>query len=69
MSNQSEAKTAQGYTRDRKVCGNCTYIRSDIRTKMLTPVASTWKEYHIRCSIGGFGVHKTATCNFHEAQI
>jgi hypothetical protein len=69
MSKQSEAKESQGYTRTLKMCSNCAWYESD-----LTPVEN-WagQVYHdeknIRCGLGGFKVHKTATCSRHKEKV
>jgi len=58
MSKQSEAKDRQDYTRELKTCGNCAHFKCD---------SEKWNGYiterNLRCGIGGFKVHKTATCN------
>ena len=70
MSKQSKAKEFQMYI-DKcipMVCGNCTSFTSD---KVQTCEPTTWKpegwwsEKNMRCSIGGFAVKKTGTCNLH----
>lgn len=63
MSKQSEAKEAQGYTREIKNCGNCAHFSCDVEM-------SEWNnnyriERNLRCGIGEFKIHKTATCNMH----
>lgn len=64
MSKQSEAKINQGYTRELKTCANCKHF-------CFKEEKAGWNnqyvlEKELRCGIGEFKVHKTATCNLHE---
>ena len=62
MSKQSEMKELQGYRTALRMCANCAHYRSEY--------AADWygqgREGKKRCSLGGFAVQKTATCNMHE---
>jgi len=64
MSKQSDAKAEQNYTRELKTCSNCKHFTYETEK-------SGWNnsytiEKNLRCGIGGFKVHKTATCDKHE---
>ncbi len=61
MSKQSEAKEKQNYTRDINNCGNCIHFKCD-REKWNSNII----ERNLRCSIGGFKIHKTAICDLYE---
>lgn len=65
MSKQSSAKEQQGYTRTIAYCGNCKHFKSDIE-KEIGRFGESTTEKNLRCGIGGFKVHKTATCKLHE---
>ena len=66
MSKQSEAKQAQGYTRTLKTCANCKHFTCEV-TNHKNPLGQSYTiDRNLRCSIGGFKVNKTATCNLHE---
>lgn len=65
MSKQSKEKEKQGYTRTLKTCGNCKHFHSKLTTES-NAFGSWTNETNLRCIIGGFKVHKTATCNMHE---
>jgi len=60
MSKQSEAKKAQNYKMPNEVgmCHNCQHYTREIEE-------TRWgsKERYARCSLGGFAVKKTATCD------
>ena len=61
MSKQSEAKKAQNYKTPNEVgmCHNCEHYASSLET---TPWGGK-KERHMRCTLGGFAVKKTASCD------
>ena len=61
MTNKAQAKLSQGYTRQMKTCANCANYTSEIRTDPEYPQYVT--ESYRLCSVGGFVVHKTATCD------
>lgn len=65
MSKQSEAKKNQNYRTTPDTCSNCTQYQSDIVEKR-TQFGSWKEEKGKRCSVGGFAVKKTATCDNHE---
>ncbi len=67
MSKQSEAKDKQHYVEKPvpKVCGNCRHYTSEIVTRKNFNFGCTnilTEEKAKRCSVGGFAVKKTATC-------
>ena len=78
MSDQSEAKAAQGYTTAVRNCGNCARFTSEKALPRwmanqnaarecvgLSPIYSipcNGIEKNFRCAIGGFAVKKTAVC-------
>jgi hypothetical protein len=64
MSKQKLAKELQGYTRETTNCGNCKHFTSTKETTKYGYVNET----NLRCGIGGFAIHKTARCNFHETE-
>lgn len=58
-SKQQIAKEQQGYTREISNCSNCKNFICEVET-----VNVHWTvERNLRCSIGGFKVNKTATCD------
>jgi len=64
MSKQSDAKAAQGFSKKPRQCNNCTHYRSDIKT-----IVEYWgdvtKESNKRCSIGGFAVGSSSSCDLY----
>jgi hypothetical protein len=63
MSKQSEAKVFQGYVvKPKKNCANCVSYRSDFIQRSWIRHKS-YDEKNKLCSIGGFAVQKTATCD------
>jgi hypothetical protein len=61
MSKQSESKILMGYSPHPRNCANCTHYSS-----ILVPnsgYSAFLKEKEKKCSIGGFAVKKTATCD------
>jgi hypothetical protein len=64
MSKQSEAKERQGYTRTLNTCSNCENFTCDKVRSEWNPSYSI--ERNLRCALGGFKVHKTATCKEHK---
>jgi len=65
MSKVSGAKIAQGYTRAKRDCSRCAHFKSEIVT-ISDKYGVYSEEKNLRCGIGGFKVHKTATCNKFE---
>jgi hypothetical protein len=62
MSKQSDAKEAQGYTRDPLNCSTCKHFTSEI--EQVHSYGHTYsKETNLRCGIGGFAVKKMDRCN------
>jgi hypothetical protein len=63
MSKQSEAKAAQHYNREPVNCGNCRHFEFDEITHKGAFGGGTYVEQKsLRCGIGRFKVHKTASC-------
>lgn len=68
MSKQSEAKKDQNYRETPDTCSNCSHYESQTVEKSYG--AASWtEEKGKRCSIGGFAVKKTATCDRHVRGI
>lgn len=65
MSRVAEAKKEQGYTRAKRDCSRCAHFTSD-ETVIQHQYGAYTEEKNLRCGIGGFKVHKTATCNKFE---
>lgn len=67
MSKQSEAKAAQNYRRTPDTCGNCAnYSSETVKHKASFSWSNDYTtEKNMRCLVGGFKVHKTATCDLH----
>jgi hypothetical protein len=75
MSNQSDAKAAQGYEPKPvpQTCMNCGHFKLDLALpkwkieRNLQCPGRYGQEYarekNLRCGLGGFAVKKTATCN------
>ena len=64
MSKQSEAKARQRYVEKpiQSVCSNCEHFRSN--KEPFDGVFGEWtRESNLRCTLGGFAVKKTATCD------
>jgi hypothetical protein len=61
MSKQSEAKTSQNYKEPKEVgmCHNCKHFSSDIKETAWGGISET----KMRCTLGGFKVKKTASCD------
>lgn len=61
------AKQEQGYRETPDTCGNCAHYQSEVVEKTYDTwdgVHHVWtEEKKKRCSIGGFPVKKTATCD------
>ena len=82
MSKQSEAKAAQGYTTEKRNCGNCAHLVFDMSppkwmlTRRTQGIAHYTPEFLYRneqecghrCEIGGFAIKKTATCQHWQAK-
>ncbi|WP_101048887.1 hypothetical protein [Macromonas nakdongensis] len=65
MSKQSEAKAEQNYRKTADTCANCAHFESTIKT-IKSGWYGTWhEETGKRCTLGGFAVGKTATCDRH----
>jgi hypothetical protein len=64
MSKQSEAKERQGFRKKPEwaICSGCEYFTWDEVHKYPGYI----QEKNVRCSLGGFKVGKTDTCNMHE---
>jgi len=67
MSKQKRAKETQRWRHKPEwpVCGNCRHFTSE---QVPTEYAGQtyWTEKNMRCSVGGFKVGKTDTCDEHE---
>lgn len=65
MNKQSEAKAAQNYRKTANTCSNCAHYKSEIVEFNSSWYGKRTKETGIHCSLGGFAVLKTATCDRH----
>ena len=71
MSKQSEAKMKQGYVAKAvpRICSTCKQFTFD-HVQMAPPSIyrkeGWWVDKNLRCSIGGFAVKKTGTCDLYE---
>lgn len=71
MSKQSEAKKSQGYDHKPvpRTCGTCLHYKCAVEVSPGVYKGTTvHNESDKRCSLGGFAVKKTATCNNYEAK-
>lgn len=69
MSKQSEAKAAQNYRKTPNTCSNCAHYECKVVEKTYNHWSgmSIWEEQRCKtCSLGGFAVLKTATCDSHS---
>ena len=69
MSEQKTAKDDQRYREQPDTCANCGHFQSDMvddsYTDWMGNPVEFFRETNLRCSIGGFAVKKTATCDLH----
>ena len=65
MSKQSEAKERQNYRREHRTCSTCEHFSVKVVTKSYGSVTYN-VEGTLRCTLGGFAVKKTATCDDHK---
>ena len=66
MSKQSEAKAAQGYTKNPACCKTCQNFSSRLEEELNISGGIWWiKESHKRCDIGGFAVQSSAYCSLY----
>lgn len=65
MSKQSKAKAEQNYRKVADTCANCAHFSSKIEKLKPTFYGPWEKETDKHCTLGGFAVGKTATCDQH----
>jgi hypothetical protein len=71
MSKQSEAKEAQGYRRSAMSCQHCMHFSSEMVSRNPRWASANYvitEEKNIRCTLGGFKVQKTGSCNKYAAK-
>jgi hypothetical protein len=67
MSKQSEAKEAQNCRKQPLCCQYCNHFSLDyIEVKKTWLIKPVMTEKNLRCTLGGFAVNKTASCDRFE---
>ena len=66
MSKVSDAKQAQGYTRETPCCARCRDFTCD--KKESYPGSKYFVDTNMRCTVGQFKVHKMGWCNRYVAK-
>jgi len=66
MSKQSEAKLAQGFSKEPQCCRTCARMKRDLKPALSGAYKGFLKGYRA-CAIGGFAVKSTNSCKLWEA--
>lgn len=71
MSKVEKQKQAQGFQRkpNHPKCADCQHFKCDTENVRGWGGAIFVKERNLRCSIGGFAVGKTSTCNEFQHKV